>query len=41
MIYELIENFVTKMNSFYYVNKGDTKSEKDWQYLRRHLSALE
>ena len=37
---QMLENFVTKMNSFYYVNKGEHKSEKDWQYLRRRLIAL-
>lgn len=39
-INQMLENFVTKMNSFYYVNKGEHKSEKDWQYLRRRLIAL-
>ena len=41
IINQMIENFVTKMNSFYYVNKGEHKSERDWQYLRRNLTALE
>lgn len=40
IINQMLENFVTKMNSFYYVNKGENKSEKDWQYLRRRLIAL-
>jgi deoxyribodipyrimidine photolyase len=37
----MLENFVTKMNSFYYVNKGDNKSERDWNYLRNNLKRLE
>lgn len=41
IINQMIENFVTKMNSFYYVNKGEQKSERDWSYLRRNLTALE
>lgn len=41
IINQMIENFVTKMNSFYYANKGEHKSERDWQYLRRNLTALE
>lgn len=41
VINQMIETFVTKMNSFYYVNKGEYKSERDWQYLRRNLTALE
>lgn len=41
VINQMLENFVTKMNSFYYVNKGETKSDKDWAYLRRNLAALE
>lgn len=41
IINQMIENFVTKMNSFYYVNRGEHKSERDWQYLRRNLTALE
>lgn len=41
IINEMLENFVTKMNSFYYVNKNENKSEKDWDYLRSRLKALE
>lgn len=41
VINQMLENFVTKMNSFYYVNKGENKSERDWKYLRRNLAALE
>ena len=41
VINQMIENFVTKMNSFYYANKGKNKSERDWQYLRKNLTALE
>lgn len=41
VINTMLENFVTKMNSFYYVNKGDNKSERDWNYLRNNLKRLE
>ena len=41
VINQMIENFITKMNSFYYVNKGEDKSERDWEYLRKNLAALE
>lgn len=41
VVNEMLETFVTKMNSFYYVNKDEEKSAKDWEYLRRNLRALE
>lgn len=41
VINQMLENFVTKMNSFYYVDRSKNKSERSWQYLRKNLAALE
>ena len=39
-INKMLEEFVTKMNSFYYANKDENKSKKDWEYLQKRLEAL-
>lgn len=40
-INKMLENFVTKMNSFYYVNKGEEKTEKQWKDISKRLESLQ
>ena len=39
-INKMLENFVTKMNSFYYMNKDEEKTEQQWKDITKRLDNL-